>query len=300
MIRLGLVDFDTSHAVEFTKRFNHVDIAQEQWVDGAQVVAGVPGKSAIAPEVIVKNVETMKKYGVPLLDDPRELVGKVDAVLIEAVDGSVHRERAMPFLEKGIPTYVDKPFACSLADAKAMFDVATRKHVPLMSSSSLRYAPEVVQARANAASNGEIVGAATYGPAPLDAKGRNPGLFHYGIHPVEMLFTLMGAGCERLSCLRTPGAEVVSGVWSGDRMGTMRGIRAGSSAYGFTLFGQKAVSTHGVSTQFIYRELLKQIIKMLETRELPIDPRETLEIVAFIEAAKKSADDGGSVVVVKV
>src|SRR5262245_30077137 len=111
MIRLGIVDFDTSHVVEFTKRLNHVDIAEEHWVDGAKVVAGVPGTSLIAPETIPKNVETLKKYGVPLFDDPAELLGKVDAVLIESVDGSVHLARAMPFLEKGMPTYVDKPFA---------------------------------------------------------------------------------------------------------------------------------------------------------------------------------------------
>ena len=43
MIRLGIVDFDTSHAVEFTKRLNHVAIAEDQWVEGAKVVAGVPG-----------------------------------------------------------------------------------------------------------------------------------------------------------------------------------------------------------------------------------------------------------------
>ena len=148
MIRLGIVDFDTSHAVEFTKRLNHIDIAEDQWVEGAKVVAGVPGTSQIAPEVIPKNTEKLNKYGVEILNDPADLFGKIDAVLIESVDGSVHRARAMPFLEHGMPTYVDKPFACSLEDARAMADVAMRKHLPLMSSSSLRYAPEVVAARA--------------------------------------------------------------------------------------------------------------------------------------------------------
>ena len=81
------------------------------------------------------------------------------------------------------------------------------KHVPLMSSSSLRYAPEVVAAAEGQGAAGAIVGVSTYGPAPTHP--RNPGLFHYGIHPAEMLFTLMGAGCRRLTCLSTPGAEVV-------------------------------------------------------------------------------------------
>lgn len=291
MIRLGLVDFDTSHAVEFTKRINHVDIAEDQWVEGAKVVAGVPGTSQISPERIPEYTAKIKEYGVPLFDDPSELFGKIDAVLIESVDGSVHRERALPFLERGIPTYVDKPFACSLADAKAMFEVATRKHIPLMSSSSLRYAPEVVEAKKASAAN-KLEGVATYGPAPTHP--RNPGLFHYGIHPVEMLFTLMGAGCRRLTCLSQPGGEVVTGVWDGGRVASVRGIREGAQAYGFTLFGAKGVETKGVSTQYIYRELLKEIIGMFQDKELPIDPRETLEIVAFIEAARRSAESDGA------
>jgi virulence factor len=290
MIRLGIVDFDTSHAVEFTKRLNHIDIAEDQWVEGAKVVAGVPGTSKIAPEVIPKYTESLRKYGVEILDDPAALFGKIDAVLIESVDGSVHRERAMPFLERGIPTYIDKPFACSLADARALADVAMVKHIPLMSSSSLRYAPEVVAARAGGVA-GKIVGVSTYGPAPTHP--RNPGLFHYGIHPVEMLFTLMGPGCQRVSCLGNAGGEVATGLWSDGRVASIRGIRDGKQDYGFTLFGSKGVVTQGVSTKYIYRELLKQIVAMFTTRQVPIDLRETLEIVAFIEAASRSLARGG-------
>ena len=292
MIRLGIVDFDTSHAVEFTKRLNHVDIAEDQWVNGAKVVAGVPGRSQIAPEVIPKNTETLKGYGVEILNTPEELYGKIDAVLIEAVDGSVHLERALPFIERGIPTYIDKPFTCSLDHAKTLIATAELKHVPLMSSSSLRYAPEVVAAKAGNEAVGKIVGAATYGPSPTHP--RNPGLFHYGIHPAEMLFTLMGPGCKKVSCLGNKDGEVTAGLWDDGRVATLRGIRAGKSAYGFTLFGTNGVQTSGVSAQYIYRELLKQIVKLFETRTSPIDPRETLEIVAFIEAAKKSLDDGGT------
>jgi virulence factor len=298
VIRLGLVDFDTSHVTEFTKRLNHIDIAEDQWVEGAKVVAGVPGRSQIAPDVIPKSVEQMKKWGIPLFDDPAELFGKVDAVMIESVDGSVHLERALPFLEKGMPTYVDKPFACSLADARAMIDLAMRKHIPLMSSSSLRYAPEVVEAKEGKGTAGAILGVSTYGPAPTHP--RNPGLFHYGIHPIEILYTLMGPGCKQLTCVSRPGGEVVTGAWSDGRLGSVRGIRAGRADYGFTLFCEKAVSTQGVGSKYIYRELLKQIVRMFETQQLPIDLRETLEIVAFIEAAKRSADGGGSAIDVNV
>ena len=42
MLRLGIVDCDTSHVVQFSMRLNHKEIDQEQWVDGANIVAAVP------------------------------------------------------------------------------------------------------------------------------------------------------------------------------------------------------------------------------------------------------------------
>lgn len=298
MIRLGIVDFDTSHAVEFTKRINHVGIAEDQWVEGAKVVAGVPGTSAIAPETIPKNLATLKGYGIEILDDPAALFGKVDAVLIEAVDGSVHLGRAMPFLERGIPTYVDKPFACSVADAKAMMDMAMTKHIPLMSASSLRYAPEIVAASGGKGPAGAIVGVTTFGPCMLHP--RNPGMFHYGIHAVEMLFTLMGPGCREVTSVSRAGTDVATGIWSDGRMATVRGLRDGKHDYGFTVFGEKGVKSEGVGSKYIYRELLKAVVGMFQSRQVPIDPRETLEIVAFIEAARQSAAAGGLAVAIKV
>ena len=112
------------------------------------------------------------------------------------MDGSVHWDRARPFLEAGLPCFVDKPFACSVVDARKIIDLADKKKVALFSSSALRYAPEVVQYAADA-KNGKLVGVAVHGPASLHE--RNPGLFHYGIHAVEILYTLMGTGCERVT-----------------------------------------------------------------------------------------------------
>ena len=150
MIKLGMLDFDTSHVVEFAKRLNHVDVAKEHWVEGAKIVLGCPGESKLSPERVPGFTAKLKEYGVPLVDKPSDLIGKVDAMLITAVDGSVHWERAKPFLEAGIPCYIDKPFTCSLADAKAIVALAEKKKLPLFSSSALRYATEVVEYVADA------------------------------------------------------------------------------------------------------------------------------------------------------
>ncbi|HVK07733.1 MAG TPA: Gfo/Idh/MocA family oxidoreductase [Gemmataceae bacterium] len=296
MIKLGILDFDTSHAVEFTRRINHVDIAEEQWVEGAKVVLGCPGESRISPERIAGYTAAMKKYGVPLVEKPEEMIGKVDAMLIEAVDGSVHYERAKPFLEAGLPCFVDKPFACSVVDARKMIDLAAKKNVSIFSSSALRYATEVTQYFADR-KHGKVLGCLTYGPA--STHDRNPGLFHYGIHAVEILYTFMGPGCERVSCVHDEGADVATGHWKDGRVATVRGNRSGPSAFGFTAFAEKGIHTTAVSSRFFYRELLKKVVEMFKTGKPPLDPSVTLEIVAFIEAANRSGANHGSPEAVK-
>lgn len=299
MIRLGILDFDTSHCTAFTTRLNQTGVAKDQFVDGAKVVIGCPGESKLSPERIAGFTDAMKKLGVPLVDKPEEMIGKVDAMLIEAVDGTVHYERAKPFLEAGLPCFIDKPFTCSVADAKKIIELAGKKKVPVFSSSSLRFAPEVVDFVADA-TRGKLVGCDVYGPAPLSPiPERNAGLFHYGIHGVEILYTLMGPGCQRVTCVHEKGTDVVTGTWKDGRLGTLRGIREGKADYGFVGFSEKGVKAVTVGTGVIYRELCKKIVATFQTKTPAVDPAVTLEIVAFIEAANKSGANHGAVETVK-
>jgi predicted dehydrogenase len=300
MIKLGILDFDTSHCVAFTQRLNQIGTDKEQFVEGAKIVIGCPGESKLSPERVAGFTEQMKKFGVPLVDKPADMIGKVDGMLIEAVDGTVHYERARPFLEAGVPCYVDKPFTCSVEDAKKLADLAAKKKLPMFSSSSLRYAPEVVEYAADA-KHGKVKGCVVYGPASLSPiPERNAGLYHYGIHAVEILYTLMGPGCKRVTCTHEKDVDVVTGTWADGRVATVRGTRTPSSGYGFTGFAEKGVKTVEVGTKYIYRELLKKIVEMFKTGKSPLDISETIEIMAFIEAANKSGANHGSGEMVKV
>jgi virulence factor len=295
MIKLGILDFDTSHAVEFTRRLNQTaGTPQEQFVEGARVVIGCPGESKLSPERIEGFASQMKKFGVPLVDKPADLIGKVDGMLIEAVDGTVHLERATPFLEAGIPCFIDKPFTCSVADAKKIIDLSERKKAPVFSSSSLRYAPDVVNYAADP-NPGKLIGCAVYGPCSLSPiPERNAGLYHYGIHPVEVLYTLMGPGCKRVTSIHEKGVDVVTGHWSDGRVASLRGLRAGASGYGFTAFAEKGIKAVTIGTSVIYRELLKKIVEFFKTGKSPVEPSTMVEIMAFIEAANRSGTNHGS------
>jgi virulence factor len=291
MIKLGMLDFDTSHVVELAKRLNHKGIAEEQWVDGAEIVIACPGESRIMPEQIPIRKQEIEKLGIPLVERPVDMIGKVDGMLIESQQGGVHWERAQPFLEAGLPCFIDKPFTCSVTEAKKLAALAEAKKVPIFSSSSLRYAPELVRFMEDS-KHGKVLGAIAYGPASLH--DLNPGLYHYGIHAVEVLYTLMGPGCRRVTCTHERDTDVVTGQWKDGRLATVRGIRSGKNAYGCLAFTEQGVQAVPIGIAYIYRELLKKIVEMFETKRSPVDIAVTVEIIAFIEAALQSGQNHGT------
>jgi virulence factor len=301
MIKLGIVDCDTSHVLQFTMRHNHIPvakggIAEDQWVDGCKVVMAYPGTSKVMDQkTIDERAKQLKKWGVKIVEKPQDMIGKIDGVLIESNQGSQHLKHARVFMKAGLPCYIDKPFTNSASDALKIRDLAAKHNVPFFSSSSLRYAPECVAAKAEL---GQIFGVDAWSPASLHPA--SPGLAHYGIHGVEILFTLMGAGCEAVSCAFNKGiGEVNTAQWSDGRVGVMRGTRQGAHAYGFVAWGEKEVRTSGINTSYIYRELCKQQAQLFMTGQPPIDINETIELVCFMDAALESSKQGGEWVTLK-
>ena len=292
MRKIGLVDFDTSHVVQFTKRLNHLDIAEEQWADGGKVVMGYPGESRVSPERIPGYTDELREMGVQIVDDPREMIGHVDAVFIESNEGNRHLDHVKPFLEAGLPLFIDKPYAGTTAQARAIADLAAKHGVPILSASSLRYTDTVIEAQAALAEEGGALGAFAHSPG--SEHYANPGMLHYGIHGVEVLYSLLGPGCEEVCAVRTDGADHVTGRWDDGRLGTVRSIRSGSAGYGFTAFTEKRTMTSSIDASNNYRNLLREIMAMLDSGTPPLAIEETIEIISFIEAAYRSSQNGGA------
>src|SRR5688500_7502251 len=134
---------------------------------------------------------------------------------------------------------------------------------------------------------GKVLGADTFSPATLEP--HHPDLFWYGIHGVEILFTVMGPGCESVVRTHTEGADLVVGRWGDGRIGSFRGIRKGPAPYGALVFAEKkVVQVEPEPGGNLYRPLLEEIVKFFRSGKSPVDPRETLEILAFMEAADRS------------
>jgi len=231
-----------------------------------------------------------EKWGVEIVNDIPALVAKVDAILLESVDGRPHLEQLKPVLAAKKPVYIDKPLAGSLKDAREIVRLVKESGVPCFSASSLRFWPTVAKLK-GADSVGKILGVDAYSPCHLEA--HHPDLYWYGVHGVETLFTLMGPGCETVTRVSTPGYDVVVGKWKDGRVGTFRGIREGAGGYGATVFGSKRIQASVPVDGSLYKSLVEEIVRFFRTGKAPVSLDETLEIFTFMSAADESKKRGG-------
>lgn len=292
-IRLGIIGTDTSHVVAFTRLLNAP--RDPNHVPGARVVAafkgGSPDVEASRTRIDKFAAELKDTWGVEFVDSIEALTAKVDAVLLESVDGRPHLEQVRPVFKAKKRVFIDKPFTASYADAREIVRLSRELGVPFFSSSSLRFVAEI-QAIRNSEKHGGITGAFTFGPENLEP--HHPDLFWYGIHAVEMLYTLLGPGCEQVTRVKTDSGDTVVGRWKDGRIGTMRGLIQGKQDYGAVAFGMKAVLATPVPMGSDYRGLLVEVVKFFQTGVPPVSPEETLEIMAFMEAAELSKTRGGT------
>jgi predicted dehydrogenase len=288
-LRLGIIGCDTSHVIAFTETLNNPDAKGH--VTGGKVIAAFKGGSKDIPssasrvDEYTKTLET--KYGVHIYDSIEELCKNVDAVLLESVDGRPHLEQVKPVLKAHKPVFIDKPMAASLRDVLEIFRLAEKAKVPVFSSSGLRFAKDSQALRHD--SIGRVKYVETYGPCELER--HHPDLFWYGVHGVEALFTVLGAGCETVQRGTTPDGKIeVTGVWSDDRKGV---FREDKTFHGHAI-GDRDQASAGSFDGYI--PLVAAIMEFFKTGIAPVKPEETIEIIAFMEAADKSKANGGAAV----
>ena len=293
-LKLGIIGLDTSHVLVFSDTFNNP--ASKQAMKGARVTVAWPGGSPDVPSSISRvagyTAELKDKFGVTIVDSPEAVAQACDAILLTSLDGRTHPGQFAKIAPFGKPVFMDKPFAVSTADAKAMFAMAKKHNVKLFSSSSLRFTEalvKVVTPENKATVKGaDFCGASAHEPT-------NPGLYWYGIHAVEMLYTTMGRGCRSVRCVSNADYDVATGMWADGRLGTVRGNRTGNyEMHGLVHFEKTTVQVN-VQTQVkpFYASLAEAFLAFFQGGATPIDPEETIELIRFIEAANESSANGG-------
>lgn len=294
-LAIGIVGLDTSHVTAFTELLHAT--SHPFYVPGARVVAAYPGGSAdfalSHDRVAGFTQELRERYAVKIVTELDAIASTCDAILLESVDGRVHLDQFRHLVTAGKPIFVDKPFALRSAEAREMTDLSKKHHVPVMSSSALRFSKSLTDALKSG--EGDVIGCDTYGPMSIEST--QSGFFWYGIHTVEMLYAVLGSGCERVSVIANDNYDEIVGVWADGRIGTIRGNRKGNSQFAALIQRDKSlqfVDVTGCDKPY-YASLLENIVAFFQTGISPVPLHETLEIVRFIECANLSRTTGHAV-----
>jgi predicted dehydrogenase len=287
MFRLGIIGSDNSHAEAFSKLANLENGYNGLKIDDVQVTHIYGTDTARTKEVadagkipnIVANAE--------------EMIGQVDGVICVWRHGGKHIE-ALPFLRAGIPAFIDKPLACSVADATALLDAAVKAGVGFTSFSTLRYAANAVDyindLRANA---GDLLAGTCSGPADLDSE--YGGIFFYGIHTVEMMNAVFGYGCREVHAVAQDGSVAAICTFANGAIVTLNMMKDLAYAFHVLAFGKKAWKQHTIDASSCYYDGMQVFLDTMKTGKWPLDRDQLLEPVKILAAIDESLKQGRTV-----
>ena len=227
---------------------------------------------------------------------PEEMIGHIDGVMVDHRHAKYHMAAVRPFIEAGIPAFVDKPFSFTVAEGWRLLQRARKKGVPVTSFSTI---PEQAafrnDLRKQIRSLGRITAVETRGPC--DLKSKYGGVFFYGIHQVDAILKAFGPGIAAVQVIRAarrnPNAVAVMTYRDGGPIVTMHCIQEGPYSFAFRAVGTKgAVEYVHRSDENPYLTGVRKFLRMFRTGRMPHTPAEILEPIAVLEAMSKSARTG--------
>jgi len=218
------------------------------------------------------------------VSDYREFLGKVDAVIVARDDFELHYEIARPFLEAGLPVFIDKPLSVDVAELRAFKPYLEKGQ--LMSCSGMRFARELDEPRADLASYGRVK--LIRGAIVLSWE-------KYGVHLLEAVLGMTPAHAVSVRMLPTEHASAA--VLLDD--GVLLQIDAmGDSARSFhvEIFGTHRIGAFDVFDNFsMFRRMLWEFLDSIRSGKPAIPPGRTLEIMRVLIAGRMSREEGREV-----
>ena len=218
-----------------------------------------------------------------ILDKPEDAIGKVDAVIIATDKGWEHVWRARPFVEAGIPVFVDKPLADNVEDLKVFIKWVNEGKM-IMSSSSLRYTKEYIPYYTSTYELGDLRYINMTMPKSWE---------RYGIHALEAVYPITGPGYVSVQNTGGVNNNIVHLVHS-------RGIDVTiGNIYDMAASPLKIVGTKGAATvssqdsYYSFHKQLEEFVTYLETGVRPYPFEETIELMTIIIAGIRSREEGG-------
>ncbi|MFB6719083.1 Gfo/Idh/MocA family oxidoreductase [Kribbella sp. NPDC056345] len=273
VFRIALVGTENSHAREIVHHLNVHPIT-----DAARIVALVGSDDEHNRALAAAGAITQ------LVPTSTELIGSVDALIVTNRDGALHREHAVPFLDAGVPVWVDKPMAASTADARAIIDAANRTSTPVTSYSAVRWLADTETLAQGTQQVGELQAITVTGPA--DPASEYSGIFFYGIHTADLAQRLAPGEPEDLQVEQTA-ATVIARYRSNGVLVTLQLVKptdTGRVPFHAEIVGREGLVSHDVrlDAQYVVPGL-KVFLELLATGRAPLDDATLLAPITVLE-----------------
>lgn len=272
-MRIGLVGTESDHAEDALRMLN-----REGRFPGFTVAALWGDEADRARTRLLAHC-----YGVAgIAAEPGGLLGKVDAVIVGARDGRLHLAHALPYLEAGLPVFVDKPLACSVADAEQLLDAAAASGAPILSASAVRWQADTQKLKWTPGPIEQVTVTGSFYPdSPYG------GSIFYGVHTVELALELAGAGIADIDVpLATAEAMTMTGRVGTTRveMRMLRPAEGEASSFRAELVSRSETSGGPVRLPKDYMApVLQRFVDMLKTGVAPMTRDELLAPVCVLE-----------------
>ena len=290
MLKIGLVGgTKVYHGMTFAEMFNGYDkgkAAEKNW--------GPSYETRVREDARITHVWDEKKEDAEesaeicgienVVSNKEDMIGKVEGIIIADDCTMKHQKKAIPFLEAGIPTFIDKPLSPDIKEAEEIVALAKKHGAPMMSCSALRYARETKELREGKHGLGEIL---TGFAVCREWQGS---LIFYGIHALEALYSITGPGIESAKNVGEKKKDILIVEYEDGRKFVVSAYEEIAGIFQVSLYGTRGnVSVSVEDSEFYYSEMLKEFTRMIEMGKEPFPPEETLEIVRTLVTGEESA-----------
>ena len=280
MLRIGIIGAESSHAGQFARLCN-----VERCVDArVEMIWGETDEFA---------QKTAAAGRIPLIvGDWREMLGKVDGVIIDHRHAKYHFEPAKFFLSIGVPAFMDNAFTYTLAQGRKLFDIARRSRTPVTGFSSVTLQKDFSRFKAAVLRLGEIYSLSTSGPADVESKWG--GLFFYGVHQAHVIVGLLGPCAGTAQLVRHGSDAVAILTYPEGPMVTMSCLnREGFWNFHRSVLGKKGrVDWTPKNDAEYHLKALQIILRMIKTGKQPFEEERILAPIAVLEALTESLRTG--------
>ena len=289
-MKIGIVGAENSHTVAIAKTLNI-----EKAVPGVEVTH-VWGETAEYAEKAAKDGQIPN-----IVQNAPDMIGAVDGVAVDHRHAKYHLPAAKPFVEAGVPVFVDKPFCIDLKEGIDFVKLARARNVPISSYSVLPLQESAAEFREAMKGVGKLRSFVTAGPVEIESQ--YGGVYFYGIHQVGFMLSLMEATPLNVSTTRQGDDGIATVAFDSGAFGIVHCLKGWSGGFTGTVFGDEGAYHHHSALAWdknIYLTGIRTFCRMFETKQEPVKPSSYLRPVAVLAAMQESFNTGKTVAVASV